>query len=487
MNNLFTSSQIFTRLCVSCLPLFYSLSASELVSARPTGPATLCEIWEDGADCPNSVSCDACHTSPPSRDAFGQAIEARLWPDDARPESDEAFAEALSGLLPELEDVDSDGDGVPNRVEWVAGTDPGDETSRPEAPPLDDPCEQGGRNPNFNVCSYDPVYAYRRASIDLCGHSPSWDEISDLKSQDEVNQRERLHILIDRCLKSAHWLGRNGSLWRIAHEKIRPLAELKSGESSGAIPLGDYDADYALFAYVMSGDRDVRDLLLADYFVEMVSEDPPRYEARDQLAEQMVPPARRVGLITTRWFLLINTMFTPVPRTTAAQAYRSYLGLDIAQSEGLIAPEGRELIDYDDKGITAPACASCHTTLDPLSYPFSRYHGIAGPLTGAYAPMRLSGFGPEEGERLSEVPEAGAIFGEPVADLREWASVATESDAFAQKVTLDLWKLLVGHPPRDEAERSEFNVIWRSLRDQHGYRVEQVVHDVIDTFTYGRP
>jgi hypothetical protein len=186
---------------------------------------------------------------------------------------------------------------------------------------------------------------------------------------------------------------------------------------------------------------------------------------------------RRNGMITSRWFLLINTMFTPVPRTTAAQAYRSYLGLDIAKSEGLIVPnEFETLTDYDDKGITEPACAACHTTLDPLSYPFSRFNGIRGPQTGSYQALRLRSFGPEEGENLRDLPEQGAILGQTVADLSEWAEVAANSDEFVQKVTKDLWKYFIGHEPKSEAERSEFEEHWVALKTTHNYRVEALVH-----------
>ena len=87
-------------------------------------------------------------------------------------------------------------------------------------------------------------------------------------------------------------------------------------------------------------------------------------------------------MITTAWFFVINTMFTAVPRTTAAQAYRSYLGYDIARSEGLIEPPaGTPLIDYDQKGVTEEECAVCHRTLDPLSYAFTRYKGLIGSIS----------------------------------------------------------------------------------------------------------
>ena len=52
-------------------------------------------------------------------------------------------------------------------------------------------------------------------------------------------------------------------------------------------------------------------------------------------------PSKRAGMLTTRWNLVFNTMFTAMPRTTAAQIYRSYLGLDIAKSEGLYGRQRR--------------------------------------------------------------------------------------------------------------------------------------------------
>jgi hypothetical protein len=56
----------------------------------------------------------------------------------------------------------------------------------------------------------------------------------------------------------------------------------------------------------------------------------------------------------------------------------SYLGLDIAKQEGLYSVAS-EPQDYDAKGVTAKECAACHATLDPLTYPFRNYNGIASP------------------------------------------------------------------------------------------------------------
>jgi hypothetical protein len=168
-------------------------------------------------------------------------------------------------------------------------------------------------------------------------------------------------------------------------------------------------------------------------------------------AGQTVPRDKRAGMITTRWFTTVNTMFTPIPRTTAAAAYRQYLGLDLARMQGL-HPAVSEPADYDSKGVAAPACAVCHSTLDPLTYPFTRYDGI---IRNNYNPNRLKNFVRTDGARVVEAPEAGEIFGQKVANLLEWSQVAANSDAFAQKVVWDYWKLMVGREP-GPADQTEF-------------------------------
>jgi hypothetical protein len=163
--------------------------------------------------------------------------------------------------------------------------------------------------------------------------------------------------------------------------------------------------------------------------------------------------------------------------------------LDIARSEGLYQPPADfELIDYDDKGILAEGCRGCHMTLDPITYPFTRYWGIAQRATAVWDPSRMTRFSPEDGSRIDEVPEAGYLFGEPVADLREWAQKAADSDAFAQATVRDYWKLMVGHAP-SAAEDEEFEALWRAFRDPagHNYRVSKMLHALIRTEAYSVP
>ena len=474
---------------ISTLSVFLSLIYWSAVHARPTGPQALCDAWAFPQCSESYIECSACHTAPPARDDFGQVIENELWPGDQRPASDQEFYDRVLALLPSLAMLDSDGDGVNNRDELNAGFDPGDSQSVPSVDPVEDPCVNGSGQSDYNLCGYDSRYAYKKIALDFCGRTPQWDDFSRFLELNEEERRNALHTLLDQCLASVYWKGKEGVLWQIAHKKIRPLQAIKSGENAGQIPLGDYDPDYRLFVYVMSGDRDVRELLTAQYYVNWGSLVPPQFETVSNLEGQNTIVSRRVGLISSRWFFVINTMFTPVPRTTAAQAYRAYLGLDIAQSQGLINPPNSwpELVDYDDKGITEDACAACHRTLDPLSYPFSRYHGIRGSRSGAYDADRMRDFGIEEGQRINDVPERGVIFGQEVADLMEWSEVASNSDAFAQKVILDLWKVLIGHVPKTEKETQAYEQFWQKLKTDYQYQVERFLHDLIDSEVYGVP
>ncbi len=268
---------------------------------------------------------------------------------------------------------------------------------------------------------------------------------------------------------------------------------MKSGENPGPVPLGDYDDDYNLFTWANSGDRDVRDLLLAQYYVKRLNDTPVQLamipeeeiQKRPRATKQFVPADKRAGMITTRWFAATQTMFTAIPRTTAAQAYRAYLGYDIAKMEGLQSV-AHEPVDYDIKGVGQPQCAVCHSTLDALTYPFSRYNGISGGYS--YNPDRLKDYVRSDGPRVVEAPASGVLLGQPVKDLVEWSHVAANSDAFAIKVVKDYWKVLVGRDP-DVNDQAEFTRMWRGLKDPnvYNYRVEKMLHDLVLTSAYGRP
>jgi hypothetical protein len=91
-----------------------------------------------------------------------------------------------------------------------------------------------------------------------------------------------------------------------------------------------------------------------------------------------------------------------------------------------------------------------------------------------------------ESPNITMIPEAGVIFGQPVADLKAWGQVAANSDAFLVATATDYWKLLVGHPPKPE-ENTEFVATWRALKMTHNYRVKGMLHDLIRTEAYGAP
>lgn len=466
-------------------------------SAKPVAPSAFCAVYADAPACAEGVAlCETCHTAPPGRNVFGVQLEQALAPAEARPLSDADFLEALPKALAEIEALDADGDGYDNLEELLAGTGPADPRSRPVV----GDCPRSVAANGWDVCNFDPAYVFKKIHLDVCGHSPSRAAVADFEA--EGDRLAALHEVLDRCLDSEWWRGEDGVVWNLANRKIAPLKSIKSGDGAGDIPLADYEDDYAYFVYVNTDERDVREVLTGQYYVARSSEDGRTtytpfnpaglsdIDTRGQGVGQLVFQQFRAGMITHRWFLMSQIMFTALPRTAAAQAYRAYLGYDISRLEGLFPVEG-EPKDFDNRDVAQPECARCHSTLDPLTYPFSRYEGIQGG-TGAfripfrYNSTRLDSFSETDGPRIAETPEAGRLFGEPVADLVEWARVAADSEAFARATVLDYWKLFMGEAPRPE-ERAEFDTLWTELMTTHEYRVERMLHALIETEAYGVP
>ncbi len=458
--------------------------------AKPIGPTVLCGEYPDAPVClGGQPACTFCHTTPPARNAFGRSVEAELLPGTPRPLSDALYAEGLPAALHAVEGLDSDGDGFTNLDEITGGTYPAD----PKSIPGKAGCPASSEaNAGYDVCRWDARYVFEKVHVDFCGDTVTYDQLKSFAGL--ADPIAEIHATLDRCLDSEAWLGKDGALYRIAHRKIKPVQSIKSGEGAGDIPLGDYDDDYALFVWTQIDNHDAREVLTAKYFVRRTG--PTSYQPymstpleevnqRGFDVAQLVVPDRRSGMLTTRWNFVLNTMFTAVPRTTAAQAYRAYLGLDIARSEGLASVDG-EPVDYDRKGVTQPLCARCHATLDPLTYPFTRYSGFNGGTPFSYVPNRMNNLADGASDPLRQTPEAGVIFGRTVANLNEWAQVAADSDQFAQATVLDYWRHLLGEPPRP-TEMAEFEQLWTSFKSDHQYGVERMLHDLIMTEAYGVP
>lgn len=466
------------------------------VSAQPNGPETFCQVYPQAPACAaGEVSCDTCHTAPPSLNPYGADVSAALVPASERPLSADDFHAGLPDALLAVEDLDSDADGVSNRDEIFGGSSPSDAQSVPSSGSCVDDNDEDG----YQLCGYDIDYAYKKVMLDFCGRSPALAErVSFSEAGDTPGM---LHDVLDECLDSEHWRGIQGRVWNLANRKIGPQQAVKSGRDAGPIPLADYDDDYAYFVWTQTDGRDARLVLTGQTFVEARYTDgvtvytewerSPRQDEQERGFDryQAVQEDRRAGLLTHRWFLMSNTMFTGVPRTTAAQAYRAFLGHDIARLEGL-APVAGEPVDYDGKGVQEAGCASCHSTLDPLTYPFSRYEGIGnGSGYGeayTYNADRMDTFTGVDGEYVADTPEAGVLFGEPVADLIEWAAVAADSPSFRKATVLDYWTLLLGEPPR-ATEQAAYADLVGAFGDEHAYSIEALLHDLIDTEAYGAP
>jgi hypothetical protein len=465
-----------------------------LAAALPVAPAAFCEHYPGSPPCRSSVpDCSFCHTTPPARNAYGAALSGALLPGQPRPLDPDLFRGGLAAALDAVQDQDADGDGASNRDEIAGGTLPGN----PDSVPARGRCPDAGEQLGWSPGAPDFPYTMRRLMISVCGRSPTRAEFQALAGAPDPGAH--LDTALDRCLGSEHWLGKDGALWSLANRKIKPQQSVKGGDEAGDVPFADYFDDYNLFVYTQIGNHDARELLTATYHV--AREDAPTTYApysrspeddiqqRGFLLAQKAQPERRAGMLTTAWFVLSNTMFTGVPRTTAAQAYRAYLGLDIAKLEGL-HPVDREPVDYDSKGVAAPACATCHSTLDPLTYPFAFYAGLGGEDTfqtpGAYVSDRPAHFSATNGPLVASLPETGAIFGQQVRDLVEWGRVAAGSEAFARATVLDYWRLLIGDSPTP-AQQAEFDQLWRDFMTVHQYGVERMLHALIKTEAYRVP
>lgn len=460
------------------------LTASALLSldatAKPIGPSVFCSINSSAPVCQGQQpACTFCHTAPPERNAFGAAVAAALLPGTTRPLSDQQFTMNLGAALTAVAASDSDGDGTSNGDEITAGTLPADPLSKPRA----DRCPPSVRNPVYDVCFYDRKYVYKKLNLDFCGRSPSFDDLETFAALGQAEQDTAIDDALSGCLSSQNWIGKDGAVWRLAHRKIKPLQAIKSGSNAGIIPLADYDDDYNLFVYANTGDRDVRDLLRANYFVRRTDGANTTYAQIADLASQSIAADRRAGMITTKWFLVSQVMFSPLPRTAAAQAYRSYLNFDIAKLEGMY-PRQNEPVDYDNRGVTADACKNCHATLDPLTYPFRNYDGLKRNPFGSYVNNRIERFFSGISPNIVNTPETGYVLGQPVNNLVEWGNVAANSDQFAAAVVEDYWKLLMGEKASGEAE---FVDLWRKLKTDDAYHVEAMLHRLIRTEAYGVP
>lgn len=394
----------------------------------------------------------------------------------------------LAGVLLQIEPDDSDGDTFSNLEEIELGSYPGAVDSTP-APPE---CPDEPIGP-YDVCNWDARYVFSRVGTDFCGSRPTYEDLASFDSLDAAAKRTAVHEKLDACLASEFWRGRDGEVWQLAYRKIRPIGTLKA--------LSDYDVDFGIFAWAHLDHHDVRDMLLSDLYtlVSPAGAGPTIYqqvatvEVCDPLGQNCVYPQpmqqeRRVGMISTTWFLLYYVMFSPIPRTAAAQAYRSYLNFDIAKLEGL-DPLAEPPVDYDGSGIEAEECAVCHATLEPLTAPFTRYNAFQDPGFTYDADRMNKWAAVLANPSLAQVPEAGRLLGQDVADLRAWAQVAANSDEFYAAVTEDYWQRLVGAKPSlDQSELyQDFDETWRTLKEDPQHSVFRMLHTLIDTEAYGAP
>jgi hypothetical protein len=443
------------------------------------------------------IACTTCHTSPPALNPFGRDV--------ARNRAEGAFETVLSAALAEVEPLDSDGDGLSNLMEIAAGTFPGNGLSMFRI------------KTGTKERKYDPWFAYRRMSVAFCGTSPTYKDMQDLTAA--TDRTAFLHAKLDACLAGNYW--NFEALARIADEKIRPVALM------GHCLFGftDFEKDYHLFGFTMTGGRDVREMLTAKYHVKR---DGDRYAVIDESSgpaggpqtragvacqgatppgappgvrlspRQATPPGFRAGMWTTQHSLAMNTVTALMPRVTAAAAYRNYLGYELSQYEGIHAVLN-EPRDVDKKNVAQRTCANCHTTLDPLAYAFAYYWGAAGPprSLGEYDPTRPQTLFDVEADVVAEWVRnepRPAIFGRQVSlnseanatgtsSLVQMATAASESNPFAFNVVRMVFKHATGGQP-EATDWREMAMLTEELKRRR-YSVDAMIHRMIETLAFG--
>lgn len=433
--------------------------STQPAAALSVSKTLFCAAYPDSGLCVSGrTACTTCHNgTPPALNSYGADVRAEIAtrPDYARTSAD--FERYLQDVLFVVETRDSDLDGFLNRDEIARGYAPGNVL---EFPVSDDPG------------AYSPELALRRISTLYCGTSPTYQSMAALGAA--ADKPALLHLTLTDCLTSSYWL--TEGLPRLADDKIRPVGSL--GGSDGQALVGDFTYDYRLFIHAMSGDRDARDLLKADYHI--AADGRVVRGVISGRGGQPLPAERRAGMLTTQWFIGNNTMFALLPRNTAAQAYRAYLGLDIARSEGLFPIDG-EPRDHDRMRVGAPDCAVCHSTLDPLAYPFAPYMAFSSRrLDGSPRPGGI----PIGGYDGTAPFESGFLMGNPVRNLLEWAEAAAETDWFKKTVAQGLYRHAIGHESQTVIERQEFAALWQAFAAD-GYSANKMLHRLIDSRSFG--
>ncbi|MBM4252132.1 MAG: hypothetical protein FJ146_09190 [Deltaproteobacteria bacterium] len=376
---------------ISCLSLW--LGGSQPAFGNAANARSLCAAAPDAPGCgTGQASCTTCHTGAPSLNPYGRCLKDAL----ARSRTIEAAAKAVMNQ-------DCDGDGIVNLEEFASGTEPGVADQGQNTRAKDERnCDARGAGSGYNLCGYDPDYAFKKVNADFCGNSPTFEAYQEFKELPLTEKEQRIAATVDSCMKSNFWRGKGGILWDMAGVKVRPLTVVKAGDDGGEIPLADYYDDYNLYIYHHIDDADARGVLTANYYVTRRDGGTTAYTPTENVAlngkkpgvlavtgsfynnmQQFVPKDKRAGVLSTSWAQNGLTMFASIPRSTAAHFYRVYLGLDISKNQGLVEPGSNfRLVDYDNKDVTRPACAACHRSLDALTYPFTKYNGLTFQILG---------------------------------------------------------------------------------------------------------
>ena len=457
-----------------------SVGLGNAANAVPSAPREVCRVYPDAPACQGRVvSCAFCHTAPPALNPYGIDVFTGLA-QMGYSGGEATLVDRLEGALYAVEALDSDGNeeglGLRNLEEILLGTRPGEADSFFERT-LDAENE------------YDPAFAYRRAHVAFCGVPPTYDDMMDFPAGMEAG-KEAVIDATRRCLDSDYW--KNEALHRLADARIRPEHSV-SYDRGNRFSLADYRFDYRLFSHALSEGRDARLLLSADYHLDEegnVVEEPFTRQGVGGNLGQPLRQDKRAGMITTTWFLVIHTMFADMPRTSAAQFYRAYLGEDLSLSEGM-RPVFGEPVDVDKAGVTERTCAVCHSTLDPATYAFSYYHGIAGRNSGTFdrgrgERVRGGNGGGTQSAFLDQLTDDDPLLKPADHGLSGIGELAANSEGFARTMVFALAEYAMGRKATPE-DTLELLPLKERFRNDLNYNANALLEELVLTDAFGRP
>lgn len=266
----------------------------------------------------------------------------------------------------------------------------------------------------------DALHTLRRATFALVGHRPTtaqeqavadgdWGALDAVLDEimDEPAFASRVAQIYNDALLTDSFLRRGNTILHAMNQELYPWAWFDETDNPGPNRLRTIEGltrePLELIKYIVREKRPFSEILLADYL--MVNsynarayglgidqfEDPENVEEYHPVQLDGVAHA---GILTTEAFLLqYPTTESNLNRHRALHVYRLFQGSNVFDlSFGALPAE----LEDENPTMTAPACAVCHSYIDPIASSFQHWDALGRQRPDAEWPdaqtMRPAGF-----------------------------------------------------------------------------------------------